>query len=461
MPTTPDFELLCHTYLQEVKKVRAYAISSPELSLRTALDNFLNGAAHLNEKAHFINEGKSPAKGKPDFVLSHDGEPVGYVEAEKPDANLDNLTGHSKTQNDGFKKNLDNFLLTNHFDFRLYDKGVEVGRATLPEEAPSEEEVTKLHDLLDRLLHAEPPVINSPRDLAFYLARRAKQMRDAVRELFRDANDNPKGELGDAYDAFKKVLLPDLKPYLSDEERRDPKRPHAFDDIYAQTLAYGLFAARFAHKSGNFTPESAAKYLSANPFLRQLFARFMSDLPQEISWLADDMARVLAPHAAVEVVMNDFAKKDEADPLIHFYEPFLSHYDAALKDARGVYYTPPAVVSYITRSVHRLLQTRFDCADGLADRSYLESPHPASPEGGGDKASLPPGGTEGGQSVKQHRVQISRPATGTGSFLYGVVETIHDHVEKVGGWASYANEHLRPRLFGFELIVLRLMWWRI
>lgn len=440
MPTSDpsDFAALCRTYLEDVRKLRANPSASPELSLRTPLNVFLDGAAlHLGRDARFINEGSGAPKGRPDFVLSRDGETLGYVEAEKPDADLTHLTGHAKTQNDGFKNNLDNFLLTNHLDFRLYDRAVEVERAQLFDAGTgavsvSSEEAAKLEALLDRLTKAEPPAIASPRDLAFFLARRARTMRDAVRDLFRDANDAPGGELQDAFDAFRTVLLPDLKPYLSDEERRNPKRPHAFDDIYAQTLAYGLFAARFAHATGAFTPQSAARYLAANPFLRQLFARFMSDLPQEIAWIADDMARVLAPPAAVEVVMQGFAKHDGADPLIHFYEPFLNQYDAALRDARGVYYTPPAVVSYITRSVHRLLQTRFDCPDGLATRDYL-----------------PP--IEG--QAQQHRVQILDPATGTGSFLFGVIETIHQHVEKIGGWASYAEEHLRPRLFGFELIV--------
>lgn len=314
----PNFTQLCQDYLEQIEQLRATPSASPELSLRTALNNFLDGASlNLGRTTRFINEGSSAPKGRPDFVLDSGGQTLGYVEAEKPDADLAHLTGHAKTQNDNFKSNLDNFLLTNHFDFRLYERGVEVERATLPGEE------AQLEALLDRHTRAEPLPIASPSDLASYLARRARVLRDAVRDLFQNANDAPGGELQDAYEAFKTVLLPNLKPYLSDEERRDPRRPHAFDDIYAQTLAYGLFAARFAHTSGTFSSGSAARYLSANPFLRQLFARFMSDLPSEIAWIADDMARVLAPAEAVEVVMHDFAQKDQADPLIHFYEPFL------------------------------------------------------------------------------------------------------------------------------------------
>ena len=51
---------------------------------------------------------------------------------------------------------------------------------------------------------------------------------------------------------------------------------------------------------------------------------------------------------------------------------------------------------------------------------------------------------------------ILDPATGTGTFLFEVVEQIRERFEKkhqAGLWPAYVHEHLLPRLFGFELLM--------
>ncbi len=48
------------------------------------------------------------------------------------------------------------------------------------------------------------------------------------------------------------------------------------------------------------------------------------------------------------------------DPIIHFYENFLSEYDPKLRKARGVWYTPAPVVNFIVRAVDDILKTEFD-----------------------------------------------------------------------------------------------------
>ena len=74
-----------------------------------------------------------------------------------------------------------------------------------------------------------------------------------------------------------------------------------------------------------------------------------------------------SPDTHMEVVLADFNNKTRGeDPVIHFYEHFLSAYNKQLKIQRGVFYTPQPVVSYIVRSVHELMQTEFGLADGLS-----------------------------------------------------------------------------------------------
>ena len=421
------FQSLCLDYLSELRAARNEPQAVPELSLRPTLDKFLKAAAELSKReVVFVSEGKKLVEGRPDFILTTQGLPMGYIEAEKLELDLDNLKGHAKTQNEGFIANLDNFLLSNHLEFRLYSGGVMVAEASLP--APPEKglpvvpeaKAEKLQALLEQLMSAAPLPVALPRDLAFHLSRRARQMRDQVRELFQTGKAD--GELQEAFEAFQRVLLPDLKPYLSDEERRKPKRPHSFDDLFAQTIAYGLFAARCGHVKGAFTRYTAAAYLGNNPFLKKLFGRFISELNPSLVWIVDDMAALL-DNAPMEDIQKYFFKRTgREDPMIDFYEPFLQAYDPALREVRGVYYTPVPVVSYIVRSLHHLLQTRLHRPDGLADKDTL----------------------------------ILDPATGTGSFLFAAIDEIQAHVAKKhgsGAWPAYVEEHLLGRLFGFELLM--------
>jgi predicted helicase len=46
----------------------------------------------------------------------------------------------------------------------------------------------------------------------------------------------------------------------------------------------------------------------------------------------------------------------ERDPFIYFYEDFLAKYDAKMKKARGVYYTPPPIVNFIVRAVKPIVR---------------------------------------------------------------------------------------------------------
>jgi predicted helicase len=148
----------------------------------------------------------------------------------------------------------------------------------------------------------------------------------------------------------------------------------------------------------------------------------------------------------MDAVLADFGKRSaRQDPVVHFYETFLAAYDPKLREARGVYYTPEPVVSYIVRSVDHLLKTRFDCPSGLAETATIEY------ERAGES------GTEG-EKVKaiSPRVLILDPACGTGTFLYVVI----DHIRRAfvqqgnaGMWSAYVRNQLLPRLFGFELLM--------
>ena len=123
--------------------------------------------------------------------------------------------------------------------------------------------------------------------------------------------------------------------------------------------------------------------------------------------------------------------------------------------SRGVFYTPRPVVSYIVRSVDKLLRTEFGLADGLADTTTwgeMAKRH--------EDLKIPEG-----TSPTQSFVQILDPATGTGTFLVEVIDLIHTtmaakwksqgHGEKKIRtlWNEYVPKHLLPCLHGYELLM--------
>jgi predicted helicase len=155
----------------------------------------------------------------------------------------------------------------------------------------------------------------------------------------------------------------------------------------------------------------------------------------------DDLAQLLA-QTDMNAVLADFGKGTRReDPLIHFYETFLTEYDPKLRELRGVYYTPEPVVSYIVRSVDHILRTQFDCPGGLADTSQTTYTYASN----GEK-----------QEKTSPRVLLLDPACGTGTFLYAVINSIRERYRERGNagmWSSYVREHLLPRIFGFELLM--------
>ena len=260
--------------------------------------------------------------------------------------------------------------------------------------------------------------------------------------------ESESGRITRLMNAFSKTLVHDLDA-------------DGFADMIAQTIAYGLLSARIAdpHQS---SANDLAKHMRTNPLLRDLMAAFLevSGQRREMDIDFDELgiAEVveLLDHANMEAVVRDFGDKNpREDPVIHFYESFLSEYDKQKKVERGVFYTPRPVVSYIVRSVDQLLRTDFGLDDGLADVATW-----------GEMARRHKGLTfPEGISPDQDFVQILDPATGTGTFLVEVIDLIHGTLVdkwKTQGyrdrdvaalWNEYVPKHLLPRLHGYELLM--------
>jgi predicted helicase len=429
-------ENILHSYLMALERELQQGIAR-EHSYRPALKTLIET---LYPGTLATNEPKRIRCGAPDYIVTDGQIPLGYIEAKDIGVSLVQIESDSEkarpTTREGeqlrrYRESLSNLIFTDYIEFRWFLKGKRelVGRlATLKGKKillPDSDGVERTKQLLQSYMQARTPTVTSPRELATRMAAIAKLIRVTIEHVFDDEEEGA-GSLQSQLDGFKQVLLPDLTP-------------QAFADMYAQTICYGLFAARCNHTSGTFTRRDAVYDIpKTNPFLRKTFNHIAGiELDERINWAVDGLAELLN-RADTDAILKDFGRRTrQEDPMVHFYETFLAEYDPTMREKRGVYYTPEPVVSYIVRSVDHLLKTTFQLPDGLADMSLIPSKTV-------DEKIVP----------ETHRVQILDPATGTATFLHGVIDLIHESfTDNQGMWSSYVSRHLLPRLFGLELLM--------
>ncbi len=95
----------------------------------------------------------------------------------------------------------------------------------------------------------------------------------------------------------------------------------------------------------------------------------LGEIPQQMEWIIDDISEALALTDVKRILHQYFYEGKGKDPIVYFYETFLSEYDSRTREKRGVYYTPEPVVAYIVRSLNVILKEKFGKADGFASSS--------------------------------------------------------------------------------------------
>ena len=424
------------TYLKEVEKCYQSGDATEHTYrpfLKNLLESFIEGITATNEP-------KRKKCGAPDYIILKNQTPIGYIEAKDIGKNLDEI--EKTEQMVRYLEGLPNLILTDYLDFRLYHDGKYVSGTRLARfdrsgklyKEPKGSEC--LLKLIETFFNASMPIVGTPVELADRMASIGRILHDVIVRVFEEEPE--RGTLHAQLEAFKSVLLHDLEP-------------EPFADMYAQTICYGLFAARCNHDSlkGIFSRETAAFELpKTNPFLRQMFNHIAGpNLDERLTWAVDHLAELLNK-ADMEEILRDFGRRTrQEDPVVHFYETFLKAYDPKLRETRGVYYTPEPVVSYIVKSVDQILKKDFGIIDGLASTEKVPVYR---------TMKIANGKTRREKTDEIHKVLILDPAAGTGTFLHGVIDQIHQNIldKGMGGmWDSYVAEHLLPRLFGFELLM--------
>lgn len=423
-------------FLTEVNSIYKTGAAT-EHSYRSALQQLLSS---VEEEVTALNEPKRVKCGAPDFIVSKGDIVIGHVEAKDIDVGISGFKGSNKDQQERYRAALSNLIYTNCLEWDFYRDGEMVASVKIADFVlgiqPRPQDFVTLENLLQDFAAQRPQTITSPRDLAERMAGKANLIKDVLFRTLK-ADEATRTELAVQYEAFKENLIHDITPA-------------DFADIYAETIAYGMFAARLHDTTlDTFSRQEALELLpKSNPFLRSLFTYVAGyDLDERISWIIDDLARVFRA-CDVAKIMEGFGKlTGRDDPFLHFYETFLAAYNPKKRKARGVWYTPEPVVNFIVRAVDEVLQTEFGLDDGLANTSKVTIDWET---GQTDKKGRP-------ETIKKqvHRVQILDPATGTGTFLAEVIKQIAPRVQGIAPamWSKYIEDDLIPRLHGFELLM--------
>ena len=366
-----------------------------EHSYRGAFEEFLKKV--IDEDVVITNEPARVEVGAPDFVISKNNIPLCYIEAKDITKNLENK--EFKEQFSRYIKGLDNVIFTNYLDFIFYSRQKEVARISIGKIENNEvvgffEKFDEFKRLINAFIKRPTQTIKSPKILINLMANRALLLKDILSKTLKDKNST----LYMQYEVFKKVLIHDI----SEDE---------FADIFAQTIAFGLFIARYHdYTLENFSREEARRLIpSSHPFLKGLF-KYISDddeVDSRIIWIIDELTEIF-----LRTNLRELIKEDE---IIYFYEDFLSEYDPVKRKQRGVYYTPKEVVKFMVNSTDLILKDEFG-VDGLASD-----------------------------------VKILDPATGTGTFLAEIVKFLKNDPFIIN-WDEF-KEKLINRLFGFELLM--------
>ena len=271
-------------------------------------------------------------------------------------------------------------------------------------------------------------------ELARLLAKRTKQLCSELASELGSAS--PDTDLVLIYDQIRQVHLTNFSAL-------------EFADGYAQTIACGLFSEFiFSGHAGTCTNADTSQQLNGT---------------FDECWNVPIARHLATVHGIIELfdnlnlntVLSDFSHQRITDPVLGFYETFLSYYDPVLRRRHGVFYTPQPIVQCIVRAIDLALKDDFLLPDGLADTTTWEKMAQQFP-----LLQIPVHA-----DPQAPFVTILDPALGTGTFLVEVIRTIHETVCRRGHeqgdspenlhrrWNAYVPSHLIPRLLGIERLM--------
>jgi type I restriction-modification system DNA methylase subunit len=402
------------TYLGKIDRNKAKLQKFSERSYYHSLHTLIES---VGDNVDVVDEMKKQDAGIPDFtIFTKDNEIIGYIEAKIPGTDL--VTIEKTPQIQRYIKAFPNFILTDFYKFRLYINGVfveEMGLVSKEQTTISDESDTRFLKLINRFLSKRISVETGVEIIAELLADITKDtLKPAIDVQLNKEIIQESGELYNSYMDFKENLLHGLTT-------------EQFVDMYAQTITYGLLTAKMNHTDGTTFDRKTALFDIPSGFgvLRAIFTFIITDtLPSKIETAISEIVSILIRTNPGRVLKQYYDNDQDKDWFIHFYETFLSKYDAKEAKVKGVYYTPPAVVSYITRSVNEILKNKdtFNKELGFGNKD----------------------------------VSVLDPAAGTLSFITNACQIAIDEMKKNQGdgkVSGFIKDHILKRFYGYEIMM--------
>lgn len=404
-------------YLQEVRKIYSGG-DYTEMTYRTSFETLIES---LNPEYDLTHEPKRVTDiGAPDFKAFRGSANIGYLETKNLGENLDNVL--ESVQLKKYIESFDNIILTDYARFMLIRNAEKVIDFNLfsildlknSSFTVSDANIKEFLQLIDEFFNYKHPAIKDAQELAKELARKAKLLKDIVKEqLMEDIRTKDESRFSPIYDFYLgiKSLIKDLKT----EDGAD---------AYAQTVTYSLFLAK-KNFSGDIDRINAYSHIPEHiGIIKQIFTNMSgSEFPSSISWIIDDIVNILNATDMKEVFATiDTRGKKDKDPLLFLYEDFLHYYDPEKKKKLGVYYTPRPVVNFIVNSTHVILKDHFEKDTGLADDT----------------------------------VTVLDPAAGTGTFFWITYLVVLSELVNKGMRGlidGKIHKHLLKNFYGLELLI--------
>lgn len=263
--------------------------------------------------------------------------------------------------------------------------------------------------LVEDFLLRDPAQIRSSNKLAEYMAMHARTIRSVIIGILKDdgsgnplVDDRQKGlpMFPELYGLYSRIKG-DLRPAMTTRD---------FADMYAQTIVYGLFIARYNDTSPeNFDRYEAIKYLQEESALLKQFFMHIASSGRKHPTLESVIDKLCALYRICNI-SDLLGREEHQDTIIHFYEAFLTYYDPALRKSLGVFYTPVQAVRYLVSMVDRFLVEDFEIKGGLSNNDQIKITVQS------EQYLVTKTKMSDKKEISVPRVAILDPACGTGSF---------------------------------------------
>ena len=415
-----DLSLLFDTFVAECRTTLVLPGASGELSVTGKLDNFLSAAlARMSARSLHVSQQTSTEIGVPDFRVNDGHELLGWVEFKAViGKDLTDLKGHDKRQRELFVAGLHNLILTDGWQWELYQDSRQVKKATFGRERfstdtyfpPDPKALDDLRDLLAMYASFQLGYYDRVDTAVVALASRAKALKLALIEL---GPTQCGSHLNQLRADFGALLFRNGQPFTWEK----------FVDSYVQIAAFGALLWRLESGHDISLSHQVGLKSGVHPLLFQCLSILWSPQSQvpSLKPVLEELCRTVNLIPASLFTTKAPAtgrRKYVPDPIVHAYEPFFRRYDQAAREANGVYYTPVEIVQQIVSGVNELMRTTLGRPEGILDES----------------------------------ARFLDPATGTGTFLLGLANEIA-HAADVAGLPTdqVVSEVLTTRTSAFEL----------